>query len=97
MVRRLYHQHGLSFPQIDDLQLFTKLRKTQEDGLLWDTSQRDILRWPGATLSNFPELHISDVQPVLPEADLFAHLKAGLRDFCGNANCILAMCGLHRT
>lgn len=95
-VRRLYHQLGLSFSQVDDLNFFTKLRKTQESGLLWDTSQRDLRLWPGASVSNFPQLHISDVQPKVPEADIFAHLKTGLKEFCGNMNCIHAECGLHR-
>lgn len=95
-VRRLHHQLGFSFTQVDSLRFFTPHRRSRESGLLWDTSQRDQLRWPGMQLSELPELQLSNSGAVPSSEDLFLHLKAGLKGFCPNLSCIQTFCGVHR-
>jgi len=97
LVRRLYHGFGLSFSQIDELNFFTKLRSSQDSGLLWDASQRDLLSWPGARLSEYPDLHVSDLQEMPSDAEISVHLGLGSKIFCPNLNCIYTPCGIHRT
>ncbi|KAF9449954.1 hypothetical protein P691DRAFT_811411 [Macrolepiota fuliginosa MF-IS2] len=95
-VRQLRHQLQFSFAQIDSLAFFTPLRKSRDDGLLWDVSQRDRLPWPHMLLSNLPELHSSDFGVLPASEDIFSQVKLGLKEFCPNNNCISTSCGLHR-
>jgi len=97
VVRRLYHGFGFSFSQINDLNFFTKLRNSHDSGLLWDASQRDLLSWPGARLSEYPDIYVSDLQVIPPDTDFSAHLRLGSKIFCPNLNCIYTPCGIHRT
>ncbi|KAF5351187.1 hypothetical protein D9756_008181 [Leucocoprinus leucothites] len=96
VARRLHYELGLSFSQINKLKILTNVRKTHESGLVWDTSQRDLLFWSGAGLSELPQLRLSELETIPPDHDLFAHLKIGSRAFCPNLNCIHAACGIHR-
>lgn len=93
--RRLIYQLGLTIIEVDDLRFFTPLRKSHASGLLWDTSQRDPLFWPGMQLSELPVLHVSDVGAVPTDGDFYGSLKVGLKRFCPNLNCIQTSCGVH--
>ncbi|EKM76441.1 hypothetical protein AGABI1DRAFT_108767 [Agaricus bisporus var. burnettii JB137-S8] len=94
-VRRLHYQHSFSFAEVNSLRMFSELRVNHEFGLLWNTSQRDLLRWPGMLLSELPELALSDYGHMPPDDDLSAHLKVGVTKFCPNLNCIIPQCQLH--
>ncbi|XP_006463662.1 hypothetical protein AGABI2DRAFT_120473 [Agaricus bisporus var. bisporus H97] len=94
-VRQLHYQKGFSFAKVDSLRMFSELRVNHQSGLLWNTSQRDLLRWPGMLLSELPELTLSDYGHMPPDEDLSAHLKVGVTKFCPNLNCIIPQCQLH--
>jgi hypothetical protein len=94
-VRQLHYKEGLSFVEVNSVKMFSGLRTTNQSGLLWNTSQRDLLRWPGMLLSELPELLLLDYGHIPPDDDLSAHLKAGFTKFCPNLNCLLSHCQLH--
>jgi hypothetical protein len=94
-VRQLHYKEGLSFAEVNSLEMFSGLRVNSQSGLLWNTSQRDLLRWPGMLLSELPELILSDYGHMPPDDDLSAHLKVGFTKFCPNPNCLQSHCQLH--
>ncbi|KAJ6608603.1 hypothetical protein B0H10DRAFT_2438956 [Mycena sp. CBHHK59/15] len=101
-VRRLHIDHGLSAERIDSITStfthFRELRSSNESGLLWDVSQRDLpeVIWgDGLPSSSKPQLpHGFAVDAIHPD-DIFEHINRGLPTFCPNLNCILHECGVH--
>ncbi|KAJ3567062.1 hypothetical protein NP233_g6608 [Leucocoprinus birnbaumii] len=99
VARRLFYDKTisrLSFSEIDDLGILTRLRKSHESGLIWDTSQRDLPYWSEAGAQESEVLNLSSLEVMPSDDDLFGHLRIGSRAFCPNLNCLHAACGVHR-
>ncbi|KAJ7658348.1 hypothetical protein DFH06DRAFT_990479 [Mycena polygramma] len=100
-VRRLHLDHGLSVERIDHLlnayTSFRSLRLSNESGLLWDVSQRDLppVIWAdGSSLSPLP----LNFLPTLPDPhNLFSQINNGILKFCPNLNCLTHNCRVHGT
>ncbi|KAJ7184281.1 hypothetical protein C8R46DRAFT_1063555 [Mycena filopes] len=100
-VRRLHVEHGFSAGVIDEI-LRVKglplLRSSNESGLLWAVTQRDLLPvvWgDGLPSSSKPQLppHFAREHPA--SNDLFRHINTGREKFCPNLNCVNFNCHIH--
>ncbi|KAJ7470259.1 hypothetical protein FB451DRAFT_330278 [Mycena latifolia] len=96
-VRRLHVEQGFSAETIDDTlrDNLRRLRLSNESGLLWDVSQRDLpnVIW-GPSLSK-PQLPSHFAQEFPAPNDIFTHINHGLAKFCPNLNCIMHCCRIH--
>ncbi|KAJ7261311.1 hypothetical protein B0H12DRAFT_1322084 [Mycena haematopus] len=103
-VRRLHITHHFTAELIDEgnatQMLFRPLRLSNESGLLWDVSQRDLLNvvWGDGLPSSSKE------HPQLPPCfgqksprpdDIFEQINRGIEKFCPNLNCIQNNCHVH--
>ncbi|KAJ7168202.1 hypothetical protein C8R43DRAFT_141989 [Mycena crocata] len=104
IVRRLHLEHGLSAEAIDDLMQnysnFRLLRVSNESGLLWDVSQRDLLNviWgDGVPSSSKPQLspHFAHNPAFSDPNDVVSQVRGGFKKFCPNLGCILHNCRIH--
>ncbi|KIM87762.1 hypothetical protein PILCRDRAFT_814478 [Piloderma croceum F 1598] len=99
--RRLHFGHKLSFAEIDGLSFLLPLRMSSYSGLLWNTFQRDILKWPGTYnphLSSFTSTFEDDQNgeaQIRLRNDLQVRLGTLLETFCPNLNCVQAACTMH--
>ncbi|KAJ7038506.1 hypothetical protein C8F04DRAFT_1255786 [Mycena alexandri] len=76
----------------------TPLRFSNESGLLWAVSQRDLplVIWgDGLPSSSKPQLPPHFAQDYGGSKDLFKQVNAGLSKFCPNLNCITHNCHVH--
>ncbi|KAJ7684637.1 hypothetical protein DFH06DRAFT_1156193 [Mycena polygramma] len=99
-VRRLHVDHGYSATMINNVlreyTTFRPLRLSNESGLLWDVSQRDLplVIWGDGRLSTdkkqLPPRFAQD-----PADNLFRQINNGLAKFCPNLNCIMHNCHVH--
>ncbi|KAG1730326.1 hypothetical protein EDB19DRAFT_1740871 [Suillus lakei] len=91
-VRRLHNIHHISIKNIDRIRILPELlRKSYNEGLLWERFQRDFLHWPG-TLATKGEIEIS-FEPAAN--DLCGRLSSVLATFCPNLNCLRTLCTTH--
>ncbi|KAK7038363.1 SET-domain-containing protein [Favolaschia claudopus] len=107
VVRRLHVDHGVSPEDIDravksygdqEHMCYLPLRESQESGLLWAVSQRDLpdVIWrdglPSSSKKQIPP-HFGWSFPDLK--DDFAIINKAVGKFCPNLNCIQDNCGVH--
>ncbi|KAJ6606481.1 hypothetical protein DFH09DRAFT_1299726 [Mycena vulgaris] len=104
-VRRLHIEHGFSAAVIDDLirepELnFRKLRLSNESGLIWDVSQRDlpaVLWGDGYPSSSKPQLPRHFAQDFPAPNDVFTQINRSNTKFCPNISCVMHCCQIHVT
>ncbi|KAJ7243368.1 hypothetical protein B0H12DRAFT_1325805 [Mycena haematopus] len=103
-VRRLHITHHFTAELIDKVNatqmLFRPLRLSNESGLLWDVSQRDLLNvvWGDGLPSSSnerPHLPLYFGQECPEPDDIFDQINRGLQKFCPNLNCIQHNCHVH--
>ncbi|KAJ3541115.1 hypothetical protein NMY22_g4022 [Coprinellus aureogranulatus] len=91
-VRLLHFQQGLELWHIDELKLptFPKIRKNSADGLVWQSSQRDMLSWPESQMSPWPELTLPYVKKACSSTgeDIFSQVEYATSIFCPNLSCL---------
>lgn len=92
-VRRLiFGPHKFTLQDVDDLGFFSLTRVTNSFGLLWDTTQRDSLIWPGAQFSNLDRLPTTWI---IDTPDIFSVISKDINTFCPNLNCLHTFCSVH--
>ncbi|KAG2358610.1 hypothetical protein BDR07DRAFT_1294480 [Suillus spraguei] len=90
-VRRLYNTWNISIKNIDRMRIFPQLlHESYNDGLLWQISQRDFLRWPGGTED---DIEGACFEPAADNLD--GRLTSILKTFCPNLNCLRTLCTTH--
>ncbi|KAJ6488575.1 hypothetical protein C8R47DRAFT_1126030 [Mycena vitilis] len=99
-VRRLHVDHEYSAVMLNNLlreyTTFRDLRLSNESGLIWEVSQRDLppVIWGNGRLSTdekqLPPRFAQD-----PADNLFRQINNGLAKFCPNLNCIAHNCRVH--
>ncbi|KAF8156580.1 hypothetical protein B0H34DRAFT_658746 [Crassisporium funariophilum] len=92
--RRLHYAHGFKFTDIDSFGLFSfPLRGGNRQGLIWYSSQRDHLWWPGSQTAN---LHHLPTHFVDHNLDTYDNILKDMTTFCPNLNCIITSCNMHK-
>ncbi|KAJ6500518.1 hypothetical protein C8R45DRAFT_978035 [Mycena sanguinolenta] len=102
-VRRLHITHRFTADLIDDVTAhlnFRRLRLSNESGLLWDVSQRDLpdVIWADGLPSSskkLPPLPPYFSKEPLETCNLFEQMNRGLERFCPHLNCIQDNCHVH--
>ncbi|KAF8184866.1 hypothetical protein K438DRAFT_2020112 [Mycena galopus ATCC 62051] len=97
-VRRLHIDHHFTAEDVDAVLKaygFRLLRISNESGLLWDVSQRDLpeIIWASSSKARTPLPPFFGQKD--PQPDFFEQLNRGLEKFCPNLNCIQHNCHLH--
>ncbi|KAJ7197148.1 hypothetical protein GGX14DRAFT_471445 [Mycena pura] len=103
-VRRLHVELGLSARAIDEVARNKDflgrcaLRRSNESGLLWDSSQRDfppVIWADGVISSRKPQLPPHFAQKIPDPNDIFGQINRSLKTFCANLNCLVHGCKVH--
>ncbi|KAJ7771676.1 hypothetical protein B0H16DRAFT_1514285 [Mycena metata] len=100
-VRRLHIEHEFSAGVIDQvIQMtgFTPLRPSNDSGLLWAVSQRDLppVIWgDGRPSSSKPQLPPNFSREDHSSNDVFRQINTGVAKFCPNLNCLTHNCRIH--
>ncbi|KZT66622.1 SET domain-containing protein [Daedalea quercina L-15889] len=91
---RLHHVHGISIGHIDEANIFPRRLKTSMGiwGIIWISTQNDIVEWPGSSRADHPPLLDFTVPDV---RDLRTRLQDDLTMVCPNLSCIQASCLPH--
>ncbi|KAE9389885.1 hypothetical protein BT96DRAFT_1002809 [Gymnopus androsaceus JB14] len=95
VARCLHYDAGFDFEEINDLKMLRlALRQDNENGLLWENSQRDLVHWESQRsaerkLPRFPKSFIGET--------VLDKINAGAYNFCPNLNCITSHCWTHYT
>ncbi|KAG6824503.1 hypothetical protein H0H92_006676 [Tricholoma furcatifolium] len=86
---RLIVRQEFTLADVDKLRILRRSRIDRSSGLLWDTRQRDALKW---TFSDDPILSESfaDGGP-----DIALHLDRDYRTFCPKTSCFRTFCNTH--
>ncbi|KAF8520882.1 hypothetical protein BU17DRAFT_46151 [Hysterangium stoloniferum] len=93
-VRRLHFSHGLSYEEIDATGILpvTILERPDKKGILHTLNQRDVLSWPGSTVSNLPPLPRIENPP---PTQLKKRVNGIRYLLCANLNCLEPYCPTH--
>ncbi|KAH9932330.1 uncharacterized protein B0H18DRAFT_1208615 [Fomitopsis serialis] len=93
---RLHYKHGISIAHIDEANVLPRRLKTCSGvwGVIWLSTQNDIIDWPGSSRADYPPLFDSDF-PVPDAIDLRTRLQDHLTLVCPNLSCTHASCLSH--
>ncbi|KAF7338689.1 SET-domain-containing protein [Mycena venus] len=101
-VRRLHIDCGFEAEVINNVlkqyTVFRPLRLSNESGLLWDVSQRDLpnVVWADGPSSSKPKLPLHFAQEFPNKlGDIFNQINKGVAKFCPNQNCLTHNCHVH--
>ncbi|KAF8806487.1 SET domain-containing protein [Phlegmacium glaucopus] len=92
-VRRLRHGSGFGDAEIKSLEIFPPLRDSNRSGLIWYSSQRDFLWWPGSQISELNPIRTNFVDHSL---QIHENILKDAKPFCPNLNCIQTHCSIHK-